>query len=73
MELIGGGISDDVISPLGVMTDGTGYGRAKRWHTRAHDRAENLMPASTTTEHFCAADSFAVAEEWDLVALFRAL
>ena len=73
MELIGGNISDTVISSLGVMTDGTGHGRAKRCHTRAHDRAEDLIPANAIAEHFCAADSFAVAEEWDLVALFRAL
>lgn len=73
MELIGGNISDAVISSLSVMTDGTGHGRAKRWYTRAHDRAEDLIPANTITEHFCAADSFATAEEWDLVALFRAL
>lgn len=62
MELTGGNISDAVISSLGVMTDGTGHGRAKRWHTRAHDRAD-LIPANTITEHFCAADSFAAAEE----------
>ena len=63
MELIGGNISDAAISSLGAMTDGMGHGRAKTMVYTSSDRMEDLIPANTIAGHFCATDSFAVAEE----------